>query len=125
MTIISLKNINLHFPISGANTRSFKKKLFFSAKGTIAHECLKKSQPITTNEYMVRFERVNTPVPGLLIIVAYDPKTVEFSWVEDKLSNTFVFYFNKKTQILNISGHDDLKQYYAFYKNLPQTVPMC
>ena len=76
--------------------RGFKKKLFFCASGTIARECLKKKQTCITNEYAVIFELVSVPVPGLLIMVAYDPDLIAFSWLKDVLSSAYVFYFSQK-----------------------------
>lgn len=105
--------------------RSFKKKLFFCASGTIARDCLKKKQTEINNGYILSFDVVAVPVPGLLIMCAYDQEMIEFSWLKDGVNNAYVFYFNQKKKYMEHSLQENLIRYYAFNNYLPKIESMC
>jgi|GEM_PF-6306860 len=103
----------------------FKKKYFFCPHCTISPLLLKKTQTYSNTHWAVIFKEVTIPCPGVLIICAYNPQEIAFSWLKDSVHSTYTFYFTYTVLQMVTPLHNDQPYYHAFNKDLPKFMSMC
>lgn len=109
------------FFVSVDAPRNFRRKIFFYRDVLTLGSDVKKEY--VGDSYKIYFKTIKIPIPGLLIICTYDPEKILFSWMHN--ASLYAFYFNQKTIVVPQFNDHSSYALYAFYKYLPQIVPMC